>query len=468
MKRVFIFLLLCLACSVNALFGQDNDRQILAEQDLLGTARYTALSGAMAAVGGDVSAVRDNAAALGVFLHDEITVSLNWQTKGGDTRLGATNAAYLFNHQSKNLESKVVSNSFMIQYQRLNNFYRRYSLENSNVPTSQTDYMAQSISGITLGALQEHGWSNHAAWIGKFGYEGYLIDPVDTVSSNADYRSILENGETVNAMIEVKERGYLDEYTLGWGMNVNHKWYVGLSLNLRVLDYSKNTYYDEAFSNGKGYGLETSVDMHGVGFNANLGAILKPFDWWRLGLALQTPTWYNLKVDTYSRLYSDAVNPQITVTANDDYRRRKFTNPLRTIVGTAFQFKQYGMLSLEYDFQHFAHQYRLHTLKAGAELVFNRQWFVRAGYAICSPFNNNQQNYEPQDFSRTDTENVKLKYKQNISGGLGFRANSWLLEVAYQCTLMKADLYAYPTQQDAFLLKDTGHAMVLTFAWMFR
>ena len=41
--------------------------QRLAEPDLIGTARYVGLAGAMTAVGGDPTAIQDNPAGLGIY-----------------------------------------------------------------------------------------------------------------------------------------------------------------------------------------------------------------------------------------------------------------------------------------------------------------------------------------------------------------------------------------------------------------
>ena len=59
-----------------ALALQAQDAQILAQRDLLGSARYVGLAGAMTAVGGDPSAVNDNPAGLGVFRRWDVSLSL--------------------------------------------------------------------------------------------------------------------------------------------------------------------------------------------------------------------------------------------------------------------------------------------------------------------------------------------------------------------------------------------------------
>ena len=79
------------------------------------------------------------------------------------------------------------------------------------------------------------------------------------------------------------------------------------------MDYNKYTLYDEDFRTGNeeptgsGYILESFNKVSGAGFDFKLGAILRPFEDspLRLGLAIHTPTFYNLTWSTSARLVSD-------------------------------------------------------------------------------------------------------------------------------------------------------------------
>ena len=75
MKR-FLPLSLLLVCS-SMMMGQINgfDLKQMADDEIVGSSRYVGLCGAMAAIGGDMSAVKDNPAALGVFRYSEISMT---------------------------------------------------------------------------------------------------------------------------------------------------------------------------------------------------------------------------------------------------------------------------------------------------------------------------------------------------------------------------------------------------------
>ena len=60
------------------IMGQINgfDLKQMADEEIVGSSRYVGLCGAMAAIGGDMSAVKDNPAALGVFRYSEIGMTV--------------------------------------------------------------------------------------------------------------------------------------------------------------------------------------------------------------------------------------------------------------------------------------------------------------------------------------------------------------------------------------------------------
>ena len=64
MKSLRRILVVILAAGATSLAAQDTQR--LSEQEPIGTARYVGMGGAMTAIGGDPSAVKDNPAGLGL------------------------------------------------------------------------------------------------------------------------------------------------------------------------------------------------------------------------------------------------------------------------------------------------------------------------------------------------------------------------------------------------------------------
>ena len=76
MKK-YIFAAISLSLSLLAGAQTEYDALRLSQSELTGTARYMSLGGAMGALGGDASAMKDNPAALGVYRSTEITGTMN-------------------------------------------------------------------------------------------------------------------------------------------------------------------------------------------------------------------------------------------------------------------------------------------------------------------------------------------------------------------------------------------------------
>ena len=78
MKKLYFAVMLCIAYISNAQTLSYNDIGVLfSKENINGTARYNAMSGAFGALGGDLSSIETNPAGAAVFLKSEFSVSLN-------------------------------------------------------------------------------------------------------------------------------------------------------------------------------------------------------------------------------------------------------------------------------------------------------------------------------------------------------------------------------------------------------
>ena len=99
--------------------------------------------------------------------------------------------------------------------------------------------------------------------------------------------------------------GGITEVALGYAANINDKFYFGGTLGVPIVKYGKSTTYREEDATGNTnnnfnfYELKENFETSGIGVNIKLGFILKPSEYVRLGLAVHTPTWYNME-DTYN------------------------------------------------------------------------------------------------------------------------------------------------------------------------
>src|SRR5690554_3017731 len=98
MKAIYILVFSVLSTSILQAQQISDGLRYSTEQNL-GTARFTALSGAMGALGGDMSAMRNNPAGAAVFLSSSLSIS--------GSLLDVDNKTTYFNHTEKSISDDV-------------------------------------------------------------------------------------------------------------------------------------------------------------------------------------------------------------------------------------------------------------------------------------------------------------------------------------------------------------------------
>lgn len=438
--RYISVLSLCLSLSL-ALVAQDDQR--LNERQVMGTARYVGMSGAMTAVGGDPSAVNDNPAGLGVYRRSEVMLTMDYQhdrtRQAGLDSLSETAGQFMVPQVSfviaigdPDLDEGVVSNNVMISYSRLRSYARRY---HTVMGPDCSMGSVLSDAGIDLGI---------------------------------DYPTFRNNA--VSEM-RLRESGYANEYNVDWAMNISHRLYIGAGLRMYSYRFAADMDYTELFATknaeGKYHELENinSLVLSGFGVGGSFGLIYRPCGWLRLGAAIHTPTLNTVNASytgtmwarTDSLRYSDA--PALSE------RWKDYHAPLHASFGAALQVGDYGLLSLQYDLNHTKSQPMLHTLRAGLEVVPVPGLYLNAGYGYESTFRRSQDavSFDP-DFLRQDMHYQRPLSTQYASGAIGYRGHMFLVQLAYQYRWQRLRMYAHEAASPIDINADT-HRVVLTLGW---
>lgn len=289
---------------------------------LTGTSRYVGMAGAMAAVGGDVSAVQDNPAAVGVYRRSEIEFSLAWQSERmtmcpGDENAQRSDASqqvalsqlsWNFNLRNQAAFTGVVATNLLFHYDR-------QQLQNRAFSFSESDVLS------------------------------YIRPPMtDPYTSR---------------VLSYESSGYLDYYGMTYGMNISHLFYWGLDASIGYLKGSDHSSMRESYGS-----IQSDVWYSGVGAQLALGMICRPTSWLRLGAAYHSPLWMRI---------------------TSDGRTASHRLPMKTVMGVAFQWKNHGLLSLEADYvapagmTEWSGESAWH-LKAGVEGVVKHNLFLQLGY----------------------------------------------------------------------------------------
>ena len=467
MKRLLLILFLAY-CLLPIAHSQDVQR--FAERQIIGTARYVGMGGAMTAIGGDPSAVQDNPAGLGLYRRGEIMLTVDGtidQTCQNDSRdvyqrarfaLPQVSAVWAWGNPSK--QRGMIYNNFMFSIQRLANYNRDVLVE--GVGMGMVETICEKTNGLAEEFLIDMPWNDEeVGWLSILGYEGYLIDPVvdNQWIPAVDFSS---------GTLSVSETGSADQYTLSWAGNISNQWYVGLSLNIPTITYTKRTSLLETSRNNSAE-LKSMYYASGVGVSGAVGLIYRPIQSLRIGASLQTPTVMQLSLQTEGDMYSTIAGQKYDVlTPSSGSINTEIYAPLRTSFSVAGQMGNNALIAVQYDYAHSADMEDVHTLRIGTEAQAYRGLFINAGYVYESSFMNKELAVGLDYNSiRTDMDYRYTAYSQYTSMGVGYRSNVLVAQVAYQYLWQTLHQYATEMQPTPIDVQTRTHRIVATLAWRF-
>lgn len=495
MKHRFYILTLCSLLLVlgSALRAQDVQR--FSERQIIGTARYVGMGGAMTAIGGDPSAALDNPAGLGLYRRSEITLTID-ETIDNSTQLlnnstqPLNNSTQPLNHPTQRYtrsrfaapqvsaiwswgnpakQRGLIYNNFMVSINRLANYNRDVVVKGTDMGMVETISELTNIARVSEQSLQNQPWDDiNIGWLSILGYETYLIDPAD----NNQWQPAIS---LTDGSLSVAESGNSDQYALSWAGNISNQWYVGVALNIPTISYTKNISLVET-NRLNSAELRSMFHVSGVGVSGSFGIIYRPLRALRLGASFQTPTVMSLSMQTEGDMY--------TTIAGEDYKRltpasgvhtMKMSSPLRTSVSVAGQLGNIGLLALQYDYAHamrdkegFMQMDDVHTLRIGAEAQVIRGLFLNAGYVYESSFIKEDPIWMlGYNEVRTDMDYRYTQSTQYASVGFGYRGDVIVAQLAYQYRWQTLHQYASECQLLPLEVGTDTHRIVATLAWRF-
>ena len=481
MKRLAYILLFMIPLGVGA---QDiYQSAMFMESDLTGTSRYISMGGSMGALGGDVSLMGTNPAGIALYRSSDLSItgSMNfgsaradyngYVTKSNKTTFDMENFGAVIackNDEGSTLKFLNVG----IGYRKRNGLTRDFTMAGPACGYSQQyairnlyDYRPFTLQGADYRNFEEyyHYWLPLLATYANIGdVDGNLITKPDG--------SLIFEPTDVKYVSE--EKGGASEVDFNISANFNDRFYVGATVSLVNVDYSRNTVYYEYDNDGEIYSIGNYADTKGRGANIKLGAILRPFKYspFRLGVAVHTPTWYNLR--TYS--YADINGPFGDFYDTRDYElyyklvdsKSRFNTPWRFMASAAYTFGNFLALNVDYEYADYSTAYykrlnmgyvedaneeivcnmdKQHTVRAGLEFNLGGGLSLRGGYVYSSaPFLTTafkeMTNMSPTSTS-TEFEN---RYDKEIATlGFGYRGKYVYFDMAYALQTQSADFYPY-------------------------
>lgn len=497
----------------------------LSRNDFKGTARFMSMGGAFGALGGDISVLTQNPGGIGIYRSNDValTFDLDMQKTSSNTggfKMNDTQTKFHVNNfgyiGAINTGSEAIPFvNFGASYTRLNSFDRRFRGQNNNISGSFSNYIA----GATSASGSYEGWSQSALtdydnaynpyqdswapWMSILAYNAYMINPRPGTPDNANqYQGLWQNGSTGNSFMSYEEKGYVDEYNIDFGGNVMNLLYWGLGFGITDINYTANSFYDEEIDNASipnatatgvtdgnaYYGLDSWKHITGSGFNFKLGVIVKPINELRLGLAIHTPTYYNLtqqswaKVDySYAPYAAGMAGYESSTETNRGWNYElawKLRTPWRLIASVAGVIGNRAILSADYEYRPYqdmsirnskdhaftyagessdylkgdinSYYQSSSILRIGGEYRLTPSWSVRAGVNYetspstdyASSINADIYTEGPEDCGTMPAFTMD-KSTTYLTCGLGYRYQSFYIDAAYIHKSMKADYRPY-------------------------
>ena len=481
MKKL-VFTLFILAGFISLSFGQYVDQALMFSQQNYGsTARSKAMGNAFGAIGGDFSSLSINPAGLGVFLKSEVSGTLNvlginstdatYQgqiTNDRNNSFNFRNFGYVLASPAQGGGSGLVSFNFGIGFNKLNNFSQTISVGKSGSPHSRMDAFAENTNGISNSNFwdENNPYQNGTPWESILAWNSFLID-ISNPDKNGDgnqYQPILFQNELVNQNLTINKEGFINEYVASFGANFNHQLYLGATIGMQDLYYNESSNYAEDGEFGR-FDYYSTARTRGFGYNLKLGVIYRPIPALRLGAALHTPTFFDLKEEFSSIMSSDLKN--VSTEANGSHKTQtplgdygyNMDTPTRAIGSLAYQFGKRGMISFDYEYVDYSkiklrngrdgYNFSLENtginttyssvsnLRFGGEFKPSDVLSLRAGFELFG-------NPYKTAIAGVSQPNTNFSYN-TINAGIGYRIDNVSFDIAYSLGTKTDYNYIYQT-----------------------
>jgi hypothetical protein len=463
MKKLLYLLLICF--TVNVAHSQEiPDAVRYAQDNLNGTARFRAMGGAFGALGGDLSAINVNPAGSAIFSNNQLTISLSTFNKKNDSNyfgtttsdsennfdMNQTGGVFVFKNRNKSSNWKKFS--VAINYENVNDFDNSVFSAGVNPTNSVAKYFLSYANGVPLGLITNSDYSqlDNGAQQAYLGFEGYVINPLIDAPNNTAYMSNVTPGGNYYQENSIYSTGYNGKLSFNAATSYKDKLYIGVNLNSHFTDFAQSTSFYESNRNNlstdytvTNLRFNNNLYTYGTGFSFQIGAIAKVTNEIRLGLAYDSPTWFNftdefsqnltaVSANSIEQLPPDVVDPQII----NYYAPYELNTPSKFTGSFAYIFGKTGLISIDYSIKDYAStEFQpqndsyfsdlnnemsnildvSNEIRIGAEYKI-KEWSLRGGYR-----------FEESPYKNKTT----IGDLNSFSGGLGYNFGMFKVDLSY-------------------------------------
>lgn len=458
MKRIIIsFIALA---GVTLLSAQTAEESLIyANQNFYGTARSSAMGGAFSSLGGDISTFNTNPAGIGIFRQSVVSYTPGVRmAKTEGAGINGDKNRFIFPSVGFVFSSETMGGgglNFGISYAQGANFNQNYNLVDDGSDFSFLDDITNEANFDANGNFKP--WTTkqlenyQGGVLPSLAYNAYLLNP----QQDGSYVSALMDVDKLNRRGLYSRKGSLGELAFTVGGNVDNLLYWGATLGVQTTMRKTEDKYSEKVANPsaqttlKEFYHDTFLETKGGGFNLKMGAIVRPVNSLRLGLAIHTPTFFTLEdqflyvMDSYFFKEPEAgkgtsFRQTFPTNENPQVFEYQYRTPWKFILGGSYIFGKSGLLSVDYELMDYSSSrysssegnfdavnnaikkmYELTgNLKVGGEIKLSPAFSLRAGF-----------NHFGNMYSK---ESNKEQKAMQLSGGLGYRHRRFALDVSLQ------------------------------------
>jgi len=479
--------------------------------NLTGSARQQAIGGAMASLGGDLSAAFVNPAGIAFYKTGDLIITPQFnRQKNQSTYFGRTEKAsksglglglsgFVVGSKQENKTRGTAAVAIA-----LNNtawFGNNLLYRGLNTKNSYSQKFLEEIGG--------QGDANLVASNYPFGsslaFNTYWIDTIGGgTNGNFRYRTRAPFQSGIIQENEIKSAGSQSELAIAVAGTGNEKILYGLTLGIPFVNYKRTSTFTEAdastaLNNFNYAAIEEYLETSGSGVNLKLGIIYRPAPQWRIGFSFHSPTFlkltdkYSATVTTDTENYKGLLTQSSKEFTNGDLAQYSYLHftPSRMLASISYVLreiedvtKQKGFLTGDVEFVNYrassfkvdpassdqtetkAYYSKLNdvideiyrpavNVRLGGELKFTTI-MTRLGMAyLGNPYQNS---------------NGEKGSRLQLTGGLGYRNQGYFIDLAYVHTTGKDIHSPYRLSQQPFpsaQISQRGARVVLTLGVKF-
>lgn len=484
MKRYILLPLLASAMMAQAQDTYINERITNNSSDVIGTARYVGMGGAMGALGADMSVISWNPAGIGLYRKNDVALTFGgtWGKSAIDDESRGTGtfdqAGFVYNVPTGSMSCPYIN--FAFNYQKKINYNHNFYAINNNLGGLSQMFQVAELTDFSSYDDWKDGYQPNLANLAWD--NGFFLDIPLGDGNNYRY---WDSPAGRNGYVHHSE-GSLQAFDFNISTNIQDQCFLGLTVGVDNMSYRAWSLYGEndLQYDEPSYDLSNDVRISGYGVNVKLGTIIRPVadSPFRFGIAIETPTWYKLKNSTLYGLFDYFYDTKTSLV--ESYLKYNLRSPWKfrfcagSTIGTTFawdvdyEYATYGHENMGYpeeennwgdtwgnvkdrDMNQLTRNTLrgTHTVRTGFEFKATDALAFRLGYNFSSSAYKNNIGFDQYTIFDTDSWNsmnyatstnyMRMGNTNTLTLGAGYRYKKFYIDLAYKLRNQSADFYAF-------------------------